>query len=171
MPLSIHKVTVIPMAQLLGALAENLEKARNYCDKNEINGENFIRESLASDMMTLVEQVQRACVNATGAVARLTNSELPEFAEDEKTFDDLQQRITETLSYLRGYSEEQFEGSETMEVEVQTRVALLKFSGQDYLLQFAIPQVLFHVTTAHCIMRNQGVDIGKRDFLGSMDVK
>ena len=66
--------------------------------------------------MTLVEQVQRACVNATGAVARLTNSELPEFAEDEKTFDDLQQRITETLSYLRGYSEEQFEGSETMEV-------------------------------------------------------
>ena len=122
-------------------------------------------------MMNLVEQVQRACVNATGAVARLTKSGLPEFAEDEKTFDDLQQRVTKTLLYLGQYSENQVEGSETTEVEVQTRVALLKFDGQDYLLQFSIPQVLFYVTTAHCIMRNQGVEIGKRDFLGSMDVK
>mgnify|MGYP002883123182 CR=1 FL=1 len=171
MSLSMYQVTVSPMTQLLNALSKNLRKAKEHCAINRVDEDNVLLGRLAPDMMTLIEQVQRASFNAVGAVARLAQAELPEFADDEKTFDDLQKRIADTLSYMAGYTEEQLKGSEMREVEVQTRVALLKFDGQDYLLQFALPQVLFHVTTAHGIMRNQGVDIGKRDFLGKMDVK
>ena len=171
MSLSMHHVTVAPMVQLLNALSNNLKKAKDHCANNQVDDDNLLLGRLAPDMMNLIEQVQRASFNAAGAVARLSQSELPEFTDNEKTFDDLQKRIADTLSYMARYTEEQLEGSEMREVEVQTRVALLKFDGQDYLLQFALPQVLFHVTIAHGIMRNQGVDVGKRDFLGKMDVK
>ena len=167
MPLSMHRISVPLFKQLLAALAAVLEKAEAHCADNGLDPKDILTKRLAPDMFTLIQQVQRETFHSAQAGAKLADVEIPAFDNDESNFDDLQERIRKTIGFLNTLEPDDFEGSEDKELEIQTRVALRKFSGQDFLLHFAIPQFLFHTTTAYDIIRNADIEIGKQDFLGN----
>jgi len=123
---------------------------------------------LAPDMLTLAGQIQRASDSAKGAAARLAGIENPSFADDETTFADLQERIVKTRRFLEGVSAEQIDGSAARSIELNLGTKVT-FRGDDYLLNFALPNFYFHVTTAYDILRHSGVPVGKMDYLGKVD--
>ncbi len=167
MPLSLHQVSVSVFDQLLESLSSILDKAEAHCTATGTTPGELLELRLAPDMFTLTQQVQRACIHASGAAARLADIDVPEQAEDETTFDDLRARIAQTRAFLDGLTPAQMEGRETATIEQPTRVGTLTFNGSDFLLHFALPQFTFHVTTAYDIIRHAGVEIGKVDFMGS----
>ena len=169
MPLSMHQVSVPVFQQFLGSLSAVLDKAEAHCSASGSDPTDLLNLRLAPDMFTLTQQVQRACIHASGAVARLAGIDIPEEADDEASIEDLRARIARTLEFLEGVTPAQLEASETTPVEQPTRVAVLTFpSGADLLLRFALPQFMFHVTTAYDIIRHSGAEIGKIDFMGAM---
>lgn len=167
MPLSMHQLSVPVFHQLLESLSAVLDKAEAHCTATNSDPTDFLALRLAPDMYTLTEQVQRACLHAGVASARLAGLDVPEEAEDEDSFDDLRARIAHTRAFLDGLTPTQMEASESAIIEHQTRIGLLTFPGPDYLLHFALPQFMFHVTTAYDIIRHAGVAVGKVDFMGS----
>jgi hypothetical protein len=114
----------------------------------------------------LIKQVQIATDMSKGAAARLAGIEIPKFDDNESTFAELYARIEKTIAFMDNIQPEQFAGAETREVTLLIREVELKFTGQDYWLSWAQPNVYFHVTTAYNILRHNGVTLGKRDFLG-----
>ncbi len=167
MPLSVYQVSVPVFHQLLESLSAVLDKAEVHTTANGTEPADLLTLRLAPDMFTLTQQVQRACIHATGATARLAGIDVPEETDDEASFDDLRVRIARTRVFLDGVTAEQLEASETRTIEQPTRVRTLTFTGPDLLLHFALPQFMFHVTTAYDIIRHAGVEIGKVDFMGS----
>ena len=168
MSLSMHQISVPLFKQSLSALVAVLKKAEAHCADNGLDPRDFLTKRLAADMFTLTQQVQRATFHSCQAGAKLAGVETPAFDDDESSFDDLQGRIRKTVDFLNSLEAEKFEESEDRQVEIQTRIALLKLSGLDFLLHFAIPQFLFHTTTAYDIIRNANIEVGKRDFLGDV---
>ena len=125
---------------------------------------------LFPDMFPLSRQVQIASDTAKGAASRLAGIENPSFADTETSFAELQQRISKTIAFLKGIKPEQIDGSEQKAVALPTRSrGDIHFTGQNYLLQHALPNFFFHVTTAYDILRHNGVDIGKPDYLGAFN--
>lgn len=122
---------------------------------------------LAPDMYPLSGQVQRASDTAKGTAERLSGVPAPRFPDEETTFPELQARIAATLAYLRSVDPSALEGSEARGVTLKFGKLSQDFTGASYLTDFAIPNFIFHVAVAHAILRNQGVSVGKRDFLGS----
>ena len=122
--------------------------------------------TLFPDMFALTKQVQIATDQAKGCAARLTGIEIPVFEDTEATFGELQTRIEKTIAFLDSVKASQFDGSEARHIVLQLRDRTVEFNGQDYLLKWVMPNFYFHVTTAYDILRHNGVDIGKRDFLG-----
>ena len=169
MAITMHRASVPMFKQTLASLSSVLEKAEAFCGDGGLDKGEFLQRRLAPDMFTLAEQIQRATFHSAQAVAKLTGTDIPEYDDQEKTFDDLQARIKTTVKFLNSFTPEQFEGSETREMKIQTRMALLPFIGEDFLFHFGIPQFLFHCTTAYDIIRNAGVEVGKRDFIGNAD--
>ncbi len=167
MPLSMYQVSVPVFHQLLESLTAVLDKAEAHCDASGTDAAELLALRLAPDMFTLTQQVQRACIHASGAAARLAGVDVPEEADNEESFDDLRARITRTRGFLDGITAEQLDAGETKTIEQPTRIGSLTFSGPDFLLHFALPQFMFHVTTAYDIIRHAGVEIGKVDFMGS----
>lgn len=169
MPLSMHQVSVTVFQQFLDSLSAVLDKAEAHCSAGDTEPADLLALRLAPDMFTLTQQVQRACIHASGAVARLAGIDVPEEADDEASFDDLRARIARTHTFLSDISPAQLDASEITPVEQPTRVTVLTFpTGADLLLRFALPQFLFHVTTAYDIIRHSGVEIGKIDYMGAM---
>ncbi|MGH7012020.1 MAG: DUF1993 domain-containing protein, partial [Caulobacteraceae bacterium] len=123
---------------------------------------------LAPDMFPLSRQVQIASDTSRGAAARLAGEEMPSWPDEEATFFDLSHRITRTRDYLKDFSASRLEGSESREVVLKMREGELKFTGESFLFGFAIPNFFFHLATAYDILRFNGVDLGKRDFLGAV---
>jgi hypothetical protein len=111
--------------------------------------------------------VQIATDMAKGGVARLAGVEVPSWADDEKTFDELKARLVKTLAFIDGFTPGQIDGSEEREIVLTMRSGEQRFNGQRYLIGFVIPNVAFHCATAYDILRHNGVDVGKRDFLGT----
>lgn len=167
MSLSMHQASVPVFEQLLESLSAILNKAEAHGSEAGIAPNEMLELRLAPDMYPLAQQVQRACFHAGCAAARLAGLEVPEEADDESSFDDLQARIARTRAFLDGLTPAQLADSETATIEHPTRIGLLTFSGPDYLLHFALPQFMFHVTTAYNILRHAGVEVGKVDFMGS----
>lgn len=128
----------------------------------------FLNARLAPDMHPLVRQVQIATDQAKGCCARLAGVEVPSFADVETTFAELDDRIQRTLRFLGGLKPKQFAGSETREIVIQLPVGTMRFSGLDYLNGWALPNFYFHCAAAYNILRHNGVEIGKRDFLGAV---
>ncbi len=169
MSLTMHRACVPMFKQTLAALSSMLHKAESFCADEGLDPEEFLQRRLAPDMFTLAQQIQRATFHTAQAVTKLCGLEAPDYGDSETTFDELQTRIQQAIDFLATFTPEQFDGSENRELEIQTRVALLPFIGGDFLFHFGIPQFLFHCTTAYDIIRNAGVEVGKRDFLGSAD--
>ncbi|MDF3936182.1 DUF1993 domain-containing protein [Pseudomonas citronellolis] len=166
MSLSIYQISVPVFIRMLGNLSAILAKADAHAQAKSIDPAVLLGARLAPDMFPLSRQVQIASDAAKGCGARLAGIEIPSFADDEKSFADLQARITKTIDFLKGLKPEQFEGAETREITIKTPSRELHFKGLDFLLGFANANFYFHVTTTYAILRHNGVELGKMDFLG-----
>lgn len=164
--LSIYDTTIPPLKRTLGNLAAILEKAEQYADTKKVAHQVLLDARLYIDMYPLTRQIQIATDMSKGAGARLAGIEVPKYEDNETSFAELQARIAKTIAFLDSIKPEQLEGAESREITITIRKADLKFSGQDYLLKWVLPNVYFHVTTAYNILRHNGVALGKQDFLG-----
>jgi len=153
-------------ANILRNLAAILDKAEAHCAAKKIDPAAITTARLYPDMFAFTRQVQIACDSAKGAVARLAGVEIPKHEDTEQTFAELKARIAKTIDFLESVSASKIDGSEEKEVVLQMRSGERRFKGLQYLLGHAYPNFYFHVTTAYNILRHNGVEIGKADFIG-----
>jgi hypothetical protein len=161
-----YHASVPVFVRALGSLASVLEKAEAHATAKKIETAALIDSRLFPDMLPLVKQVQIASDAAKGGAARLAQQQPPSFEDKETTFPELIERCRKTIAYLESLKPEQIDGSEDRTVSWQSRSATKTMQGLPYLLHHVIPNVYFHVTTAYDILRHNGVEIGKQDFLG-----
>jgi uncharacterized protein len=166
MKLSMHALSVEVFANALGRLSALLEKGPAHAAQHKFDPGVLLGARLAPDMYPLTRQVQLACDLAKNSVARLTAQEPPRFADTETTFEELQARIARCIDYLKSVPVSALEGAETRDIKVPAGERTFEFKGLDFLQRWAIPNVFFHVTAAYCILRHNGVELGKRDFIG-----
>jgi hypothetical protein len=165
--MSFHDLTVPAFLQILGSLSGLLTKAEAHCKAKNIQPEVLLNARLYPDMYPLTRQIQTACDFAMKTCARLTGSEVPQTPDTEKSFEELQQRIAKATDYVKSFKPAQFDGGDTREVTFPVGPSnTMTMKGQQYLVNFAFPNFYFHAATAHGILRHNGVEIGKRDFLG-----
>jgi uncharacterized protein len=167
MNISMYQASTPRFAQMLRNLSALLDKAQAYCDAKKIEPVVITGARLFPDMFPLTRQVQIACDQAKGAVARLAGLEIPKHEDTEQTFAELKARIAKTLDFIESVKAARIDGSEAKEIVIKLRTQELKFSGEQYLLGYAYPNFYFHVTTAYNILRHNGVELGKRDFVGN----
>lgn len=164
---SMHAFSGPTFARMLKNLSSMLGKTEAHAKAKNFDPAVLLNDRLAPDMFTLTRQVQIATDHAKGAMARLAGH-APEAIEDkETTIAELQARIAKVVAIVEGYTEAQLEGAEKREITIKIPNAELKFSGIDYLNSWALPNFYFHLTMAYAIMRHNGVELGKRDFLMS----
>jgi uncharacterized protein len=154
-------------ARMLRNLSAILAKAQAHAEARKLDAAALTSFRLFPDMFPLTRQVQIACDTAKGAVARLAGVEPPKHEDTEQTFAELQARIAKTLDFVESVKADRIDGSEAREVVLKLRSGELRLKGVDYLLSHAYPNFYFHVATAYGILRHNGVEIGKRDFIGS----
>lgn len=168
MTLSMHAASVPVFRQMLGGLADVLRKAQAHAEARKIDPAAFLQSRLYPDMFPLVRQVQIACDFAKSVPARLAGVEVPAYDDTEQSFDELQARIAKTLAFIEGLDASGFDGSETREIVLRPGTPKeRRLGGQAYLLQYGLPQFFFHVTTAYALLRHGGVEIGKKDYMGT----
>ena len=166
MALTISSVGVASFLQTLGALSKILDKAAAHCAAKKIDQAVLLQTRLTPDMFSFVKQVQLACDFAKNTLGRLTG-EPPKFPDDEKTLDELKARIAKTIDYVKSFKPEQVDATEEKDVTFPIGPQqTMTLNGAQYLIGFALPNFYFHATTAYDILRQCGVEIGKRDFLG-----
>ena len=163
--MNLYDTSVPVFIHFLRSLSAILKKAEAHCAAKKIDPAVMLGLRLAPDMYPLTRQVQIASDAAKGAGARLAGVAVPSFADEEKTFDELQARIAKTIDFLSGLSRAQFEGAETRAVSLKAGGRELNFVGTDYLETWAKPNFYFHGATAYAILRHGGVDLGKTDWL------
>jgi uncharacterized protein len=168
MPLSMHQAAAPVFVQVLGALSKVLDKAEAHAAGRKIDPAVLIAARLAPDMFPLSKQVQLTCDFAKGAMARLAGSEVPSWPDTEKTFEDLRGRIRRAIEYVESFKPAQLDGSDEREVKLTMAGTPVTLKGQPYLLRFVLPNFLFHATAAYAILRHNGVELGKRDFIGQV---
>ncbi|WP_211172419.1 DUF1993 domain-containing protein [Massilia forsythiae] len=168
MTMSMYAASVPVFRQILGSLAAILEKAESHADLKKIDHDALLQARLFPDMFPLLRQVQLATDFAKGAAARLAGIEVPRYDDVERDFAGLQARLARTLAFLDSVEREAIDGGAAREVTVGTGANQRQFAGLPYLLHYALPQFYFHATTAYDILRHNGVDIGKRDFIGNV---
>lgn len=165
--MSFHDAVVPAYLQMLNSLTGLLTKAEAHCAAKKIDPSVLLGSRLFPDMLPLSKQVQLASDFAAKGCARLTHSEVPSMPDTETSFAELKQRLAKTIDYVKSFKPEQFEGADAKDVTFPTgpdRSMTLK--GQQFFSSVSLPNFYFHVTTAHGILRHNGVEIGKRDFLG-----
>ena len=167
MAISMYQASAPRFAHALKSLSAILGKAQAHCEARKIDPLVLTGSRLYPDMFALARQVQIACDSAKGAVARLAGVEIPKHEDTEKSFEELQARIAKTLDFIAGVKAAQVDGSEDKEIIIKLRGKDTSFKGMPYLLGFAWPNFYFHVTTAYNILRHNGVELGKSDFLGA----
>jgi uncharacterized protein len=166
MKISMHALSVEVFSHALGSLSRVLAKGAAHAAQRQFDPGVLLAARLAPDMLPLTRQVQIAGDIAKSSVARLAGQEPPRFEDTESTFDELYTRLARTIDYLKSVPASALEGSETRDIKVPVRDRTLEFKGLQFLQHWAIPNVFFHVTTAYDILRHNGVELGKRDFLG-----
>jgi uncharacterized protein len=167
MKITVQSVTTDLFANSLGSLSALLEKGLAHATARKFDPSVLLSARLAPDMFPLSRQVQLSCDLAKNSVARLAGLEPPRFEDNEKTIEELRTRIARTIDYLKGIPASAFEGAEDRDIKVPAGPdKFLDFKGLDFVQRWAIPNVFFHITTAYAILRHNGVEIGKRDFIG-----
>ena len=166
MPLSMYQASIPVFLHMLDSLAAILDKAQQHAHDHKIDPQVLLNARLAPDMYPLLRQVQLVSDGVKGCAARLAGIAVPSFADTESSFAELQARIGKTAEFLRSIAPEQFDGSEERAISLSFPGLELKFSGQDYLLNFVVPNFYFHLSMAYAILRHNGVPLGKMDFLG-----
>lgn len=166
MALSMYQASVPVFVRMLGNLRVILERGSAYAESRKFDATLLADSRLFADMFPLVRQVQIATDGAKGCAARLAGIEPPKFDDTEKTMSDILARIDKTIAFLNSVKAEQVDGSEDRPITLTLRSGELKFDGQSFLLNFALPNFYFHITTTYNILRHNGVEIGKMDYLG-----
>jgi len=166
MTISMYQASAPRFARMLRNLSAILAKAQAHVEAKKLDAAALTTYRLFHDMFPLTRQVQIACDSAKGAVARLAGVDIPKHEDTEQTFAELQARIAKALDFVESVKPAQLEGSEAREIVLKLRSGELKFKGVDYLFNHAYPNFYFHVTTAYNILRHNGVEIGKKDFIG-----
>jgi uncharacterized protein len=154
-------------SQMLSNLDKIFTKAEADCETRKIDPQVYVNARLAPDMLPLTRQVQIVTDQVKGGASRLAGKEPPKWADEEKTFADLHERLAKTIAHVKTFKPGDFEGAETRTIELKLPNTTLTFTGKDYFLSFVIPNFYFHYTTAYAILRHNGVQIGKGDFLGN----
>ncbi|MEO6364714.1 MAG: DUF1993 domain-containing protein [Luteimonas sp.] len=168
MTISMHAASVPVFKQLLGALDEILAKAEAHASEKKIDSNALLHARLFPDMFPLVRQVQIACDFAKGVCARLAGVDVPVYDDKETTFEELRGLVAKTIAFVSGLDPAQFAGSETREITLRPGTPKeRKIAGQAYLLSYGLPQFFFHLTTAYSLLRHNGVELGKKDYMGA----
>ena len=166
MKLTMHQASAVRFAAMLRNLSAILDKAEAHAAARKIDPSALTGFRLYPDMFPLTRQVQIACDTAKGAVARLAGAEIPKHEDTEQSVADLKARVAKTLDFIGSVKAEKLEGADEREVTIRQRGQDVKMSGLQYLLAVAQPNFYFHLATAYNILRHNGVELGKRDFLG-----
>ena len=165
--MSFYDATVPAFLQILGSLSGLLTKAEAHCKAKNIQPDVLLNARLYPDMLPLAKQVQLASDFAAKGCARLTHSEVPSTPDTEKSFEELRARLTKTIDYVKSFKPAQFEGADAKDVTFPAGPdKSITLKGQQFVNAFAFPNFYFHAATAHGILRHNGVEVGKRDFLG-----
>jgi len=159
--------TVRQMKKMLGQLDTWIEKAATFAQTKKFDTSVYLTLRLAPDQFAFARQVQTACDTAKLVAARLTGKEAPSHPDTEQTLDELRARVRAVVTYIEGFSAKDFEGAATR-VITQPRWEGKVMSGADYFLEHGVPNFFFHLTHAYAILRHNGVDLGKRDYLGPL---
>jgi len=167
MNISMYQASVPRFVNILGNLSGILDKAQAHIDAKKIDASALPTYRLYPDMLPMTKQVQIACDTAKGAAARLAGVEIPVFEDDEKTFADLKARIAKTIAFLQTIKPAQVDGSDDKDIVLKRGDKETHYKGMQFLLGHAVPNFYFHVTATYLILRHNGVEVGKRDFLGN----
>ena len=167
MIISMYQASAPRFVNILTNLSAILDKAQAHVEARKIDSESLTSYRLFPDMLPMRRQVQIACDGAKGAVARLAGVEIPKHEDTERTFAELKARIAKTIEFVRTIRPEQLDGTEDKVITLKLGGKDTTFKGMQYLLGHALPNFYFHVTTTYNILRHNGIEIGKRDYLGN----
>ena len=168
MPISMYQASVPALIKTLENLAAILNKAVQHADARKIDHGAFLGARAFPDMLPMVRQVQLASDFAKNGTARIAGVEGPKFPDNEASFEELQERIKKTIDFLNTLKPAQFDNAETREITFPVGGKPKTFQGLPYLVHWVLPQFYFHVTTAYVLLREGGVEIGKKDFVGQV---
>lgn len=164
----LYTASIPVMQQMLRALSEVLKKAEDHATQRNIDPNALLQARLFPDMFPLVRQVQIASDFSKGIASRLAGAEVPSWPDTEASFSDLQALIAKALAHLESFPAAQFDLSESRDIVLRPGTPKeKKLTASAYLLHYGLPQFFFHVTTAYAILRHNGVEVGKRDYMGT----
>lgn len=166
MAITMYEASIPVFLHTLRNLKAILEKGVAYAEARKFDPNVLATQRLFPDMLPLSRQIQIASDAAKGTAARLSGTEAPKFEDTETTMAELIARVGKTIDYLQGFKAAQIDGSEERAITIVTPRITLNFTGQNFLRHWAIPNFFFHVTTAYNLLRHNGVEIGKQDYLG-----
>lgn len=167
MSITFYKASVPTFIRMLNNLTVILDKAQAHAEAKNINESIFVNARLAPDMFPLSKQIQIATDMVKGCGARFAGIEVPSYEDNEATFAELQARVAKTKAFLQTLTAEQINGNEECDITVKFGSRTFSFLGESYLLDFVIPNFHFHLSCTYAILRHNGVDIGKMDYIGS----
>ena len=164
---AIYATSIPVFKQMLGGLKQVLSKAEAHATAKKIDPNALLQARLYPDMFAFTRQVQVACDFAKGCAARLAGVEVPRYDDTEQSFAELRARIATTLAFIEGLPQDGIEASAQRDISTSSGANAKQFKGQVYLVHYALPHFYFHATTAYAILRHNGVEVGKKDFVGS----
>ncbi len=167
MSISMYQASVPVFQQMLASLDAILVKTQCHLEARKIDQQAILQARLFPDMFAFTRQVQIACDFAKGCTARLAGLEVPVFEDNEASLEELRARIAKTLAFIASVPASSIEGSEERDIHVGSGERARQFKGQQYLLHYVLPHFYFHNTTSYAILRHNGVEIGKKDFIGN----
>ena len=167
MTISMYQASIPRFVNILGNLSNILDKAQAHVDARKIDPTVLTTYRLFPDMLPMTRQVQIACDTAKGLAARLAGVEIPVYEDDEKTLADLKARVAKTIAFIETVTAKQIDGTEDKDIVIKRGDKETHYKGMQFLLGHAVPNIYFHVTTTYNILRHNGIEIGKRDYLGN----
>ena len=167
MTITMYQASIPRIVNMLNSLNHILDKAHAHVEAKKWNESALTQFRLYPDMLPLTKQVQIASDTAKGVVARLAGVESPVYEDSEETIAQLKERVSKTIAYVQGFTAAQIDGTEDKDIVTKRGDKETHYKGMQFLLGHAMPNLYFHITTAYAILRHNGVDVGKRDFLGT----
>jgi len=168
MSISMHSASVPVFIRMFANMTTWLDKAEAHAQAKKFDPSVYLTARLAPDMLPFVRQIQIASDGAKFCVSRLAGVEAPKFEDDEASFADLRERIAKTVAFIESVPADQIDGTEDKDIALPRRDGTLMIKGEPYLKNFVLPNFYFHLTTTYALLRHNGVDLGKKDFLGAL---
>ncbi len=168
MPITMHSASVPVFVRMLGNLDAWITKAEAHALAKKFDAAVYLGTRLAPDMLPFTKQIQIACDAAKFGVARLAGVESPKFEDNEASLAELRERIAKTVAFVQSVPAQQIDGTEAKDIVVPRRDGSMTLKGEFYLKHFVMPNFYFHITTAYALLRHNGVELGKGEFLGSL---